>query len=116
MPPIPPDQVSRGGKSQNHALNLLQPEAAQTASAALTVHQRQGDRGSTDDPNADEDRFLSSAQVKKRYGGVSDMWLTRRLRDGSGFPKPMIVETRRFWKLSELEQWERARAKASVMT
>lgn len=35
-------------------------------------------------------------------------------RDGSGFPKPMVVENRRFWRLSELEAWERARAKASA--
>jgi hypothetical protein len=112
MPPIPPEQVSHGGKSQRHALNL--PATGQTASAApaapTTVHRRQ-DRGSTDDLG---DRFLTSAQVKKRYGGVSDMWLHRRLRDGSGFPQPMIIETRRFWKLSELEAWERERAKASA--
>jgi predicted DNA-binding transcriptional regulator AlpA len=60
------------------------------------------------------DGFLTSAQVRQRYGGASDMWLHRRLRDGSGFPKPMLVEGRRFWRISELEAWERARAKASA--
>src|SRR5262245_26005409 len=110
MPRVPPDQISRGGKSQNHALDLRQPEAVQTASAALSVHQRQGDRGSGDDPDADpaDDKFLSAAQVRARYGGVSDMWLSRRLRDDSGFPSPMVIEGRRFWKLSDLVAWERA--------
>jgi predicted DNA-binding transcriptional regulator AlpA len=64
--------------------------------------------------NPANDGFLTSAQVRQRYGGASEMWLHRRLRDGSGFPQPMIVEKRRFWKLSELEAWERARVKASA--
>jgi len=31
--------------------------------------------------------FLSAAQVKARYGGVSDMWIVRKLADYD-FPKP----------------------------
>jgi predicted DNA-binding transcriptional regulator AlpA len=38
------------------------------------------------------------------------MWLWRRLKDGSGFPKPLEICGRRFWKLSDLVAWERARA------
>ncbi len=60
------------------------------------------------EPGADE--FKTSAQVKVRYGGVSDMWLYRRLRDDSGFPHPIIIKRRRFWRLSDLVAWERARA------
>jgi hypothetical protein len=37
-----------------------------------------------------DDRFCTSAYVRKRYGDVSDMWLWRRLHDDSGFPRPMI--------------------------
>ena len=57
-----------------------------------------------------EDRYLSSAQLKARYGGVSDMWIRRRQQDDPDFPDPMDVEGRRFWKMSELLKWERLRA------
>jgi predicted DNA-binding transcriptional regulator AlpA len=58
-----------------------------------------------------DDRYLSGPQVRARYG-VSDMWIHRRLRDSSGFPKPMVLNRRRFWKLSDLIAWERQRAAA----
>ena len=32
----------------------------------------------------EDERFLTAAQVRKRYGGVSDMWLWRRLNAGHG--------------------------------
>jgi hypothetical protein len=63
--------------------------------------------------NADDDDFLNSAQVKHRYGGVSEMWLHRRLHDDSGFPAPdLIVNSRRFWRRRKLVAWERRRAAA----
>jgi predicted DNA-binding transcriptional regulator AlpA len=43
--------------------------------------------------------------VRARYGDVSDMWLHRRLRD-SDFPKPLVINGRRFWRISDLEAWE----------
>lgn len=58
------------------------------------------------DPAAD--CFLTARQTRARYGDISDMWLWRRQHDESGFPKPMVVEKRRFWRLSELIAWERA--------
>jgi predicted DNA-binding transcriptional regulator AlpA len=62
-------------------------------------------------PAAEEnDRFLNSKQVRARYADASDMWLWRRLNDESNFPKPLHIENRRFWKLSELVAWERHRA------
>jgi len=57
------------------------------------------------------DRFLTGPQVRARYS-VSDMWLYRRLHDDSGFPKPMVLNRRRFWRLSELVEWERQRVAA----
>jgi predicted DNA-binding transcriptional regulator AlpA len=50
--------------------------------------------------------FLKARQVRARYGGVSHMWLVRRQKD-SGFPLPTILGGLRFWKLSELERWEK---------
>jgi predicted DNA-binding transcriptional regulator AlpA len=61
-------------------------------------------------PNENESEFLNAAQVKQRYGGVSDMWLDRRLRD-AGFPKAIRFGGRnRFWRVAELVAWERRAA------
>ena len=60
------------------------------------------------------DTFLTSAQVRARYGGVSHMWIERRLADESAFPKPIKMGRLRFWKLADLETWERTQAKKSV--
>jgi predicted DNA-binding transcriptional regulator AlpA len=59
------------------------------------------------------DCFLNSKQVRARYGDASDMWIWRRLKDKSGFPQPIDICGRRFWKLSELTTWERRRATAA---
>jgi hypothetical protein len=62
-------------------------------------------------PNTDpaEDVFRTSADVRRRYG-VSDMWIHRRLTDRSGFPQPLVINRRRFWKLADLVAWERTQA------
>jgi predicted DNA-binding transcriptional regulator AlpA len=57
-----------------------------------------------------DDRYLSARQVRRRYGDASEMWIWRRLNDGSRFPQPTVIAGRRFWKLSELIAWERMRA------
>jgi hypothetical protein len=51
--------------------------------------------------------------VRQRYGNASDMWLWRRLRDDSKFPRPIEIRKRRYWKLSELIMWERACARTA---
>jgi hypothetical protein len=50
--------------------------------------------------------FLKARQVRARYGDVSHMWLVRRQKD-AGFPSPTIFGGIRFWKLSDLERWEK---------
>ena len=60
--------------------------------------------------NQTSEIFLSAAQVRARYGHVSHMWLIRRANDGSGFPSCVKLGRLRFWKLADLEAWERARA------
>ena len=55
--------------------------------------------------------YLNAAQVRSRYGGMSDMALWRWLHDDElGFPQPIRINGRRFWKASELTAWERTRA------
>jgi hypothetical protein len=65
----------------------------------------------TIDPDAET--FLSSAQVQARYGGVSYMWLYRREHEDNGFPKPVRIRRRRFWRLTELLAYERSLASAA---
>ncbi len=55
--------------------------------------------------------MLTAKQVRTRYGNVSDMALWRWLRDERlVFPQPLFINKRRYWKLSDLVQWEMARA------
>lgn len=58
--------------------------------------------------------FLPAAAVRARYG-VSDMSLWRWLHASEmGFPEPLRINRRRFWKLSDLEAFEaRQAAKAA---
>ena len=49
--------------------------------------------------------YLTAAQLMARYGGVSHMWLVRRMAK-DGFPKPVYFGGLRFWRRTEVEQWE----------
>ena len=52
-------------------------------------------------------RYINSTQLRERYGGVSHMWIERRLIDDPAFPKPAYFGGRRYWLLAEIEAWER---------
>jgi hypothetical protein len=79
--------------------------------APVRPHAAHGHRG---DPDGDDERLLTAAQVKRRYGNASDMWLWRRLHDSSGFPEPLLICGRRFWRMGALIAWERSRAKGGA--
>jgi predicted DNA-binding transcriptional regulator AlpA len=51
--------------------------------------------------------FATAPQVCLRYGGVSHMWLERRLKNDPKFPRPRYFGRLRFFKISELEEYER---------
>lgn len=56
----------------------------------------------------DEQTFLSAPKVASRYGVVG-ITLDRWERDENlAFPKPIYIGRNRFWKISELEVWERS--------
>jgi hypothetical protein len=62
------------------------------------------------EPITASDDLLSAPQVRRRYGGISDMCLWRWLRDQQlGFPQPLIIRKRRYWRTKKLEAWERKR-------
>jgi predicted DNA-binding transcriptional regulator AlpA len=61
--------------------------------------------------------YLTSKQVCLRFGGISDMSLWRWLQNPElGFPPPMRIATRRYWRLADLEAWEQSRAAATSPT
>jgi predicted DNA-binding transcriptional regulator AlpA len=54
--------------------------------------------------------YLPSSAVRARYG-VSDMTIWRWLHNNKlRFPAPMRINSRRFWKLRDLEAWEASRS------
>jgi predicted DNA-binding transcriptional regulator AlpA len=54
--------------------------------------------------------YLPAKAVCKRYG-VTSRTLDRWLADSAmEFPRPMVVNNRRYFSEEELTQWERARA------
>lgn len=60
--------------------------------------------------------YLTSAQVRRRYGGISEMTLHRWRRDvGLGFPAPALtVRTINYWSITDLDAWDAAnRAKVT---
>ena len=63
-----------------------------------------------DSSSEQTDIFLSSKQVRKRYGDRSDMWLWRLLRNDPAFPKPLLINGRRYFARTRLEAWERERS------
>ena len=65
------------------------------------------------DPTNPEDQWVPKPRVAKRYHSCAktiDRW-----EDDPklGFPKSIAINRRRYWRLSELQDWERARAAAS---
>lgn len=59
--------------------------------------------------------YLTALQVRQRYGGRSDMWLFRLLKNDQKFPKPMKISKQRYWQLTDLQKWEEAhRSQAEV--
>lgn len=53
-----------------------------------------------------EDKFIPAHEVREMSGGIADMTLWRWLQDDQlGFPQPIRIKTRRYWKKSIVEQW-----------
>lgn len=60
------------------------------------------------------DTLLLIEAVRNLFGGVSDMWIYRRLNDDSGFPRPIYLGRRRCWRMSELEAWIAAQPRENL--
>ena len=68
--------------------------------------------GAIDVPlSLDAERLITRRQLRALCGGVSDMWVHRRLfESGSSFPKPVKIAGRDFWRLRDLRDWIDAQA------
>ena len=52
--------------------------------------------------------FIRTAQLRKRWGGCSHMFVERRLKSDPTFPKPVKLGGKlRLWDLDEVEAYER---------
>jgi hypothetical protein len=51
--------------------------------------------------------YIGAAQLRARYGGVSHMWIERKLQGDPAFPRPKYFGRLRFWAVAELEAYER---------
>ena len=59
-------------------------------------------------------RMLTAAQTRARYGNISDMTLWRWLNNSDlGFPRPIIINRRRFFNEEELNEFDRTRERAA---
>ena len=57
---------------------------------------------------------LPTGQVAKRYGRNPRTIERWEQSAELAFPRPLIINKRKYWSLEELEAWERARAAATV--
>ena len=62
--------------------------------------------------------YLSTDQVRARFGGVSRMWVARAIR-AHGFPHPLKFgdrssRGRAFYSLAAIERWERIQSNQST--
>ena len=59
--------------------------------------------------------YLSTAQVRERYGNVSEMTIWRWRHDSElGFPEPDPIRKRNYWRSDRLDAWDEARKKAAL--
>lgn len=61
-----------------------------------------------DNPTAVSEKSLISARtVRAELGGISDMTLWRWLnRSDLGFPQPVVIARRRYWRRVDIENWK----------
>jgi len=56
----------------------------------------------------EQDVYLTSAKVCKRYDNINTVTLQRWVRNPElEFPQPLVVGRRWYFKVSELEEWEK---------
>jgi predicted DNA-binding transcriptional regulator AlpA len=59
----------------------------------------------TNHEEAVSQRRIKASTVRDLCGGVSDMWLWRRLDGDPTFPRPTYICKRRYWRERDIIQW-----------
>jgi hypothetical protein len=60
---------------------------------------------------SDGEGWWGTKQVRNRYDDKSNRTIDRWIINPTlGFPKPTMINGRRYWRLRELRDWERQRA------
>jgi hypothetical protein len=59
-----------------------------------------------DDSRDDDDTLYSGVRLRRDFGGVSHMWLRRRLAADPTFPRPVYIGSIPFWRLGGVRRWE----------
>lgn len=62
----------------------------------------------------DEDFLLRAGPFKTLLGGVSDMFICRRLKDDPDFPKPLYIGGLRYWRHSEAVRYIESRPRENA--
>ena len=61
-----------------------------------------------------ERKLIPAKTVRELCGNISDMSLWRWLKDPAlGFPRPVYIQKRRFWREAEILEWIEAREVAA---
>jgi predicted DNA-binding transcriptional regulator AlpA len=68
---------------------------------AITFHNARGDVVINE-----EAKLLPKRSVKARYGGVSDMTIHRWINGKSGFPHPVLINRRCYWRSADLDAFD----------
>ena len=59
----------------------------------------------------DDENLITTSHVRAHYGGISAMGLWRWLRDEDlGFPAPLMIKGRRYWKRGQIRAFDRLAA------
>lgn len=48
------------------------------------------------------DRLCDSAEIRSLFGGRSNMWVWRRVKDGT-LPKPIEISGRNYWRFAKIK-------------
>ena len=56
----------------------------------------------------EHDPYLPAAETRVFLGNISEMTLWRKVKKDPSFPKPIVINTRRFWRVSELANYMEA--------
>lgn len=65
--------------------------------------------------STNDDQMVGTKKVRARYDNVCARTIDRWIADDElGFPRPTMINGRRYWRLGELQQWERERAVGGV--